>query len=186
MQPLFSDGELSAQLHPQIDQMLAVIAKASREEVQDSAYWMETYGAIPVVLDGTNIQTHRPEEGVVSFIVPLTGTAELLKYRPSEHSNKIPEADVEPDEIRFTYESQAPELDEAGELKDRFQADLALLEQWLVWSKTDVDKFVAELAGVASDALLNRREFLDAEDALMKGLGYPELVNDTAGEQSSF
>ena len=182
MEPLFSDGELSAQLHPQIDQMLAAIAAARREEVQDAAYWMETYGVIPIVLEDTDIQTHRPEEGVVSFIVPMVGTAVLLKYRPSEHSNKVPEADVGTDEIRFTYQIQAPELDEADEIKDRFQADLALLEQWLVWSKADVDKFVTELVGVASDALLNRREFLEAQDSLMEGLGYPELVNDTAGK----
>lgn len=46
--------------------------------------------------------------------------------------------------------------------------------QWLVWSKNDVDTFVAELADVAADALLNRRESLDSEDELMQGLGYPE------------
>ncbi len=178
MEALFSDGNLSAELHPQIDQMLAAVALAQREEVQDSAYWMETYGAVPVVLDVANIQTHRPEEGVVSFIVPMTGTAELLKYRPSEHSSRVPEADAGTDEVVFTYEISVPELDEAGELKDRFHADLALLQQWLVWSKTDVDKFVTELAGLVADAVLNRREGLDAEDALMAGLGYPELVNE--------
>lgn len=178
MEPLFSDGELSAELHPQMDQMLSAIARASRDEVQDSAYWMETYGAIPVVLDAENIQTHRPEEGVVSFMVPMTGTAELLKYRPSEHSNKVPEAEVGTDQILFTYEIQVPELDEAEELKERFHADLALLQQWLVWSKNDVDKFAGELAGVAADALLNRREALDAEDELMRGLGYPEFVDE--------
>jgi hypothetical protein len=53
-----------------------------------------------------------------------------------------------------------------------------LLQQWLAWSKNDVDKFVAELAGVAADALLNRREALDSEDELMEGLGYPELVDE--------
>jgi hypothetical protein len=178
MEPLFSDGELRAELHPQMDQMLAAIARAGREEVQDSAYWMDTYGAVPVELDVEDIQTHRPEEGVVSFIIPMSGTAELLKYRPTEHSNKIPEADVGTDQILFTYEIQVPELDEAHEFKERFHADLALLQQWLVWSKNDVDKFVAELAGVAADALLNRREALDSEDELMQGLGYPELVDE--------
>lgn len=186
MDPLFSDGELSAELHPQIDQMLAAIGSARREDVQDSGYWIQTYGAVPVVLDVTDIQTNSPEEGVVSFIVPMSGTAELLKYRPSKHSNKIPEADTGTDEIRFTYEVVSPAMDEPEELKERFEADLALLQQWLVWSKTDVDSFVDELAGVASDALLNRREFLDAEDALMEGLGYPELVNDAAADQGSF
>ena len=177
MEPLFSDGQLSTELHPQMDSMLAAIARASRDEVQDAAYWMETYGAVPVELDVENIQTHRPEEGVVSFIIPMSGTAELLKYRPSEHSNKVPEADVGTEQILFTYEIQVPELDEAHEFKERFHADLALLQQWLVWSKNDVDKFVAELADVAADALLNRREALDSEDELMQGLGYPELVD---------
>jgi hypothetical protein len=179
MEPLFSDGELSAQLHPQMDQMLSAIARAGREEVQDPAYWTDTYGAVPVVLDVGNIQTHRPEEGVVSFIVPMSGTAELLKYRPTEHSNKVPEAEVGGIEIRFTYEIQVPELDEATELKERFHADLALLQQWLVWSRTDVEKFVLELAGVTADALLNRREALDSEDELMEGLGYPEHFDET-------
>ena len=178
MGPLFSDGELSAELHPQMDQMISAIARAGRDEVQISGYWLETYGAIPVVLDVEHIQTHRPEEGVVSFIVPMNGTAELLRYRPTEHSNKVPEAEVGTDQILFTYEIQVPELDEAEELKERFHADLALLQQWLVWSRNDVDKFVAELAGVAADALLNRRETLDAEDELMQGLGYPEQVEE--------
>lgn len=178
MEPLFSDGELLAELHPQMDQMLAAIAKARREEAQDSAYWLETYGAVPVVLEVEDIQIHRPEEGVVSFIVPMSGTAELLKYRPSEHSNKVPEGEVGTDQILFTYEIHAPELDEAGELKERFHEDLALLEQWLAWSKNDVDKFVGELAGIAADALLNRRESLDSEDDLMQGLGYPEQVDE--------
>lgn len=180
MEPLFSAGQLSAELHPQIDQMLSAIAGASREEVQDSAGWMETYGGVPVVLDVDDIQTHRPEEGVVSFIVPMKGTAELLKYRPSEHSSKVPEAEVRTDQILFTYEIDEPELDEAEELKERFHADLELLQQWLVWSKNDVDKFVQELAGVAADALLRRREALDSEDELMQGLGYPELVDEAA------
>lgn len=185
MDPLFSDGELSAELHPQIDQMLAAIGSARREDVQDSGYWIQTYGAVPVVLDVADIRTNSPEEGVVSFIVPMNGTAELLKYRPSEHSNQVPEADADIDEIRFTYEVAAPAMDEPEEIRERFQADLALLQQWLVWSKTDVDSFVGELAGVAADALLNRREFLDAEDALMMGLGYPEIGNEASNEQAS-
>jgi hypothetical protein len=178
MEPLFSGGELRAELHPQMDQMLSAIARAGREEVQDSAYWLETYGAVPVELKVEEIQTHRPDEGVVSFLVPMSGTAELLKYRPSEHSKKIPEAEVEANQVVFTYEIQVPELDEAEELKERFHEDLALLQQWLVWSKNDVEKFVEELASVTSDALLNRREALESEDELMQGLGYPEMVEE--------
>lgn len=178
MEPLFSDGELLAELHPQMDQMLSAIAKAGQDEVQDSAYWLETYGALPVVLNVDDIQTHRPEEGVVSFIVPMSGTAELLRYRPSEHSKKVPEAEVEENQVVFTYEIQVPELDEAEELKVRFHSDLALLQEWLVWSRNDVDKFVQELASITSDALLNRRESLDSEDELMQGLGYPEMITE--------
>lgn len=178
MKPLFCDSELSAELHPQIDQMMVAIAAAPRDDVQDSAYWMETYGAVPVVVDDSDIQTNRPEEGIVTFIVPMTGTAELLKYRPSEFSSHYPEAEVGTDEVLFTYEMA--ELDGPDELKDRFEEDLLRFKQWLIWSKLDVDKFVQELAGVVDGALVHRREALDAEDALMESLGYPEVESETA------
>lgn len=178
MKPLFCDSELSDELHPQIDQMLVAIGAAPRDDVQDSGYWMETYGAVPVVVDDSDIQTNRPEEGVVTFIVPMTGTAELLKYRPSEFSSQHPEAEVGTDEVLFTYEMA--ELDGPDEMKDRFEEDLLRFKQWLIWSKLDVDKFVQELAGVVDGALVHRREALDAEDALMESLGYPEVESETS------
>lgn len=40
MEPLFSNGQLSTELHPQMDSMLAAIARASRDEAQDASYWI--------------------------------------------------------------------------------------------------------------------------------------------------
>lgn len=170
---LFSEGDLSAVLRPQIDQMKLAIASTPYDEVQKGReYWLDIFGAIPVAISEAGIKTNRPEENVVTFIVPFTGTAELLKYRPKGSSRDYPEAEFGVDEIYFTYDIDQPLEDE---LKDHFQEDLALLKQWLDWSKQEVDQFNQELAVILDRSLADRNAELDADDTLMSDLGYPEV-----------
>lgn len=174
MKPLFSEGDLSDALHPQIDQMRQAIASTPHDEVpQAPEYWLDIYGAVPITLSEDAIKTNRPEEGVVTFIVPFTGTAELLKYRPKGSSRSHPEAEFGFDEIYFTYDMDQPRGQDR--VKEAFQKDLELLKKWLDWSKREVDEFNQELVGVLDRSLADRKIELDTDDSLMKDLGYPEV-----------
>lgn len=173
MKPLFNGGDLSVELQPQIEQMRQSIASAARDDFPAREQWLEVYGAVPVDLDEGNIKTTRPGEGLVTFIVPFFGTAELMKYRPAGSSGPNPEAELGIEDIRFTYE--LAEAQEADELKDRFENDLDVLVKWLGWCKEEVDRFNLDLEAVLDAALAEIQGEADADDALMKDLGFPEI-----------
>lgn len=173
MKPQFNEGDLSAVLHPQIEQMRQAISIASKEDMPGRDHWLDVYGAVPIDLNEGNIKTTRPEEGMVTFIIPFTGTADLMKLRPVGSSGPHPEADIGIDDIRFTYELS--EGQDSEELKDQFEADLDLLVKWLGWTRAEVDKFNNELEEILDRSLAERTGEFDADDALMKDLGFPEI-----------
>lgn len=105
----------------------------------------------------------------VTYHLPFTGDAELLKCRPSTFTLSGVRAVVVGRELTFPYDS--PDRD-VFVTKKWFQEDLSKIKQWLGWVEGQVAEYNRRLVPEARRQVAARRAELDRTKADVEALGY--------------
>jgi hypothetical protein len=115
----------------------------------------------PALVDGIEVTYH----------VPFSGDATLLKCRPNQYTMNPPRAVLgDSNELSFPYDQANRDV---AATKTLFQDDLAALKQWLPWVNQQVTEFNASLEARVRGRVQQRRQELTRTRTDLESLGYP-------------
>lgn len=126
--------------------------------------------SVPTYVDGIEVTYH----------LPFTGDAELLKCRPSRFTLKSPRANIGTRELRFPYDQADRDV---GATKRSFTRDLATLKEWVPWVNQQVAEYNSALEGRVRQAVLARRSELGRTREDLSSLGFK--VREASVESST-
>lgn len=106
----------------------------------------------------------------VTVVTPFEGEEWLFRFEPSSSSSVAPQGIVEEQFLYLKYQfAQGAGFDARGEV-DR---DLALVQRYLSWVRTDVENFAGQLRTIIRSELARRREHLSEISRTIQDLGIP-------------
>ena len=106
----------------------------------------------------------------IIYYVPYHGDKNLLYALPSHSSSLRPRAKVTDTELQFVIES----LHQDGPLiKAEFEGQLRNLQEYLEWSRQEIEPFNSQLPAIVQQAVEARRQKLLGDKGMVEGLGYP-------------
>lgn len=114
----------------------------------------------PFYLKGTSI----------SYFIPFSGNPSLFRYQPSSFTYNPPEATIERNELRVSFDGidQDPE-----KVKQDFSRELNKIKKYLGWVAKDITQFNENLLKEIETKVKLRREKLLKDRALVTNLGFP-------------
>lgn len=103
--------------------------------------------------------------------IPFTGDSQLLLLRTNTYTHNPPIARFNHHEIikRYHWPTDAPRPD----LKAQANGLANTLEQWMQWSRTDVEAYNGELEALARRTIQDRRERVLADHTHLDDIGIP-------------
>ena len=199
MNLLFSNHDLGSVLAGQEQKMSNEVTSLSEDQVLNTSpddlckYFLEKYTVEPVVIDETGIEidygdaqvdvSHRFEYMVsdrstptfvagtrLTFFVPFSGDAELLKCQPSSFNLNPPRGEVRGNQLVFVYDRTTQD---APAIEGEFERDRKNVKDYLGWISRDVGQFNATIEGKVSQHITARREKLLQDRGLVERLGFP-------------
>ena len=102
--------------------------------------------------------------------VPFEGEPSLFKCRPSSWTTNPPRAAIRGQELLLEYDllpSETPEL------RQRYEREIARIDEWLQYVRADVDRDLPEIPGIIAAAISSRRARLQKNTAVVDSLGLP-------------
>ena len=112
----------------------------------------------------------------VTYHLPFSGDAELLKCRPNQFTMNPPRAVISSRELRFPYDQ--PDGDVKATKKE-FAEDLNRLKEWVGRQKAQIDSFNASLEQVVRGEVSQRRSTLQRRKSDIESLGYAVHTGQT-------
>ncbi|HKT30726.1 hypothetical protein [Dyella sp.] len=104
------------------------------------------------------------------FFVPFSGDSGLFHCRPSTFTSASPIGDVSGNELVLTYTSTGHD---AQSIRTQFDRDLAEINRYLQWIKSDVASHNRGVQAEAQVAVKRRKEKILANRGLVSSLGFP-------------
>ena len=102
--------------------------------------------------------------------IPFSGNAALFKVQPNTYSTGAPQGEVRGNLLIFRIWTDRPQ---PAEIRARIDAWLANVKSYLDWHSQSFAGFNGSLAGLARNAITQRRDKLLAGQNLVAGLGIP-------------
>ena len=197
-EPLFFGGRLSDALRNQEAKMLSKINSLDEDRILRTSeqelcsYFVEKYKVNAVQIDVSKIQvepgdveidvSQRMEYGAygdpgpvyatgtrMTYYIPFTGDAGLLKLRTATSTTTLPRADVRDSELVMVFEEPPATI---SRIEKQFDSDVALLKDYLAWSAEDIAPFNASLCKKVSESIKARRDKLLKDRELAEQTGF--------------
>ena len=197
-EPLFFGGRLSDALRNQEAKMLSKINSLDEDRILRTSeqelcsYFVEKYKVNAVQIDESKIQvepgdveidvSQRMEYGAygdpgpvyatgtrMTYYIPFTGDAGLLKLRTATSTTTLPRADVRDSELVMVFEEPPATI---SRIEKQFDSDVALLKDYLAWSAEDIAPFNASLCKKVSESIKARRDKLLKDRKLAEQTGF--------------
>jgi len=112
---------------------------------------------------------------VLTFHVPFSGEAALLRLRPSSFFMQLPEADVTGSELRLRVVNFR---DDAEAIRSEYERWLRLIEKWIEKSRADALQFNARLGELARASLQARQQIILTRRGIASRIGVPIRRSD--------
>jgi hypothetical protein len=113
----------------------------------------------------------------IVYYVPYLGDKNLLYTEPSHSSSVRPRAKVADAELQFIIES----LHQDGALiKAEFDGQLKSLQEYLEWSRQEIEYFNSQLTSKVQESVEARRQKLLGDRGMVEALGYTLRKRDGA------
>ncbi|MBI5511486.1 MAG: hypothetical protein HY903_22245 [Deltaproteobacteria bacterium] len=106
----------------------------------------------------------------VTVRVPFSGLPELWNLRPSTFDFNPPRANVEAQAVVFEWTIRTGDNQN---LKPRLEGVVRTLQEWIGRQKADLTRYQQELPGFVRQAIVERRQRLQAQEGLLKSLDLP-------------
>jgi hypothetical protein len=152
-------SELVASPLELLEDAISVGATDARVGVSDDGYGSVFDDSEPAYANGLRVSYH----------VPFSGDATLLKCRPSTFTLSPPSAVVQEHELTFEYERADRDV---AATKPVFERDLGEIRQWLAWVNQQVSEYNSSLEPTVRSHVEHRRHDLDKAASDLSGLGY--------------
>lgn len=103
----------------------------------------------------------------IPITVPIIGSIELLRYRPSKWSRNPPRAMIEGENVVFVYS----DVDLTKEkVKQNFREDINKFEKYIEWINNDVEKYNNSIEKVIRDRIIRRKSKILSDKDLGESL----------------
>ena len=102
--------------------------------------------------------------------VPFEGEAEFFKWQPSRYTLSPPRGEIHENEIHLVYDVHGSD---SGNLKERYQRDVASIEEYLKTVHSQVERCLAEVPSVIDSAVSARKQRLQYGKGLIEDLALP-------------
>jgi hypothetical protein len=109
----------------------------------------------------------------IEVAVPFDGEKNVFRLRASTFSFNPPRVEVRQGELRLKWTNEPQGAGDPAAIRRHFDAQLDKIEEYLAWSRGDIDKFNADLRAQTSGAVATRKAKLLADRQLEAGLGFP-------------
>lgn len=163
----WDEAELCAELVARYSVTLPVLHRAA-------GYLDRGVEDAPVTLRGFKPQWGFTEVATkVVLVVPFEGDAPVFKYRATSHTANPPWGEYTENELRLTWSGAHNGASDAAAITENFDRRLDLIEQHLVWSRSDINQYHQQLQEAVAGAVRERRQKLLADRELEMALGYP-------------
>lgn len=116
---------------------------------------------------------------LVTVVTPFEGDGKLFQYDPSSSTSIAPQGIVE---LSFLYLKYKYAQGSAYDLRGAIDRDVALIQRYLAWVRTDVESFAGHLRSIIRNALTQRREHLSEISRSLQDLGIPVRTDAEANE----
>lgn len=199
MDLLFRSYELNSVLAKQEQKMSDEVASLSEDQVLNTSphdlckYFVEQFTVEPIVIDESDIEIDYSDVQIdvsrrieymafdrnepvfvtgtkLTFFVPFSGDAMLLKCRPSTFNFNSPSGEVRNNLLVFVYERTTQDV---SAIAETFEQDRKNVKKYLGWIARDVGQFNANIEGKVSQYITARREKLLQDRGLVERLGFP-------------
>lgn len=118
----------------------------------------------------------------ISFFVPFSGEGILFGAMPSTFTSSPPHGVVKGQELDLEYETTNHDADA---IRNKFNHELAEIQQYLEWLRNDLRSFNEGLDGLARQAIDTRRERLLKDQGMAASLGVPLRRRSSSGTYST-
>jgi hypothetical protein len=108
----------------------------------------------------------------IVIAVPFDGEGDVFKYRASTHTWNPSEAQVHDRELRVAWTGEGTAVDAAA-VRQHLHSELDKIEQYLSWSRGDIERYNARLRADIASQVAERRAKLLAHRNLEAGIGFP-------------
>jgi TIR domain len=105
----------------------------------------------------------------VTYHLPFSGDAQLLKCRPNPFTANPPRAVIGSSELRFPYDQADGD---AKATKSRFTEDLKRLKEWVAWQKAQIETYNSTLEQQVRAEVAARRLAVDKRKTDIESLGF--------------
>ncbi|MEU3356119.1 hypothetical protein [Streptomyces sp. NPDC037389] len=106
---------------------------------------------------------------LITIAVPFTGDAEIFKWRPNRFTSVPPRAQVVGQELHLTWEGSDGDPDRIKSMADQA---IAGIQQWLDWSRHQVDQHNREVAANARSRVSARHRKVLGDRDLRAAIGF--------------
>ena len=197
-EPLFFGGRLSDALRSQEAKLLSEINSLDADRILRTSeqvlcsYFVEKYKVNTVQIDESRIEIDTDDAQIdvsrrteyvaygepgpvyatgtrMTYYIPFTGDAGLLKLRTATSTTTLPRADVRDSELVMVFEEPPATI---SRIEKQFDSDVALLKDYLAWSAEDIAPFNASLCKKVSESIKARRDKLLKDRELAEQTGF--------------
>ncbi len=190
MNRLFARGYLSQFLDQRERDLDDDIASEAKDEILNSsdavaARLLEKYSLKPVRADKDETRTKKRERGqsdrlTVSFLVPFTGSKELLELHPNSYTSGLVLGSISDGRIVVDIENAAGDHEPFRREFDSWYANMA---KWLDGANNQTTHFNDSLQGRIRKGIDARAQAIRSADDVVSALGYEEM--QAAGERGA-
>ena len=117
----------------------------------------------------------------IVIAVPFDGEPDVFKYRASTHTWNPSEAQVHDGELHMAWTGEGPAVD-ATAVRQHLDHELDKIEQYLSWSRRDIERYNTSLRTLVTSWVAQRRAKLLADRNLEAGIGFPVLQRPDAAK----
>jgi hypothetical protein len=108
----------------------------------------------------------------IVIAVPFDGEPDVFKYRASTHTWNPSQAQVHDGELRMAWTGEGSAI-AAAAVRQHFDKELDKIEQYLSWSRGDIERYNSSLRTLITSSVAQRRARLLADRNLEAGVGFP-------------
>jgi hypothetical protein len=128
-------------------------------------------------------EMYERRETKIVIAVPFDGEPDVFKYRASTHTWNPSQAQVHDSELRLAWTGEGAAVD-ATAVRQHIDHELDKIEQYLSWSRADVERYNAGLRVAITSWVAQRRAKLLADRNLEAGIGFPVRQRRDAAKYS--
>ncbi len=108
----------------------------------------------------------------IVIAVPFDGEPDVFKYRASTQTTNPPRGEVHDGELHVAWTGEGSEVN-ATAVRQHLDSQLDKIEQYLSWSRGDIERYNANLRTLITSEVAQRRAKLLADRNLEAGIGFP-------------